>query len=67
MTKAILLIFDNVQHFMKQRDFRIGRENSMIIGIAATYVELNVQAAALDVGDKRRIFAWKSQLTSYWA
>ena len=57
MTKAILLIFDNVQHFMKQRDFRIGRENSMIIGIAATYVELNVQAASLDVVDKRKRIA----------
>jgi DNA polymerase III delta prime subunit len=57
MTKVILLIFDNVQHFMKQRDLRIGRENSMIIGIVATYVELEVQAAALDVVDKRRRIA----------
>jgi hypothetical protein len=24
MTRAILLIFDNVQHFMKQRDLRMG-------------------------------------------
>jgi len=54
MTRAILLIFDNVQHFMKQRDLRMGRENSMIIGIAATYIELEVRAAALDVQDKRR-------------
>jgi hypothetical protein len=54
MTRAILLIFDNVQHFMKQRDFRMGRENSMIIRIAATYIELEVKAVALDVQDKRR-------------
>jgi hypothetical protein len=56
-TSAILLIFDNVQHFLKQRDLRIGRENSMMIGIAATYVELEVQAAACDVMDKRRRIA----------
>jgi len=49
MTPAILLIFDNVQHFMKQWDLCMGRENSMIIGITATYIELEVRTAALDV------------------
>jgi hypothetical protein len=53
-TSTILLIFNNVQHFLKQRDLRIGQENSMMIGIAATYVELEVQAAACDVMDKCR-------------
>jgi hypothetical protein len=53
-TSAILLIFDNVQHFLKQHDLHIGWQNSMMIGIAATYVELEVQAATCDVMDKRR-------------
>jgi hypothetical protein len=57
MIKAILLIFDNVQHFLKQRDLRIGRDNSMIIGIAATFVELEVQSSACDVLDKQRRIA----------
>jgi hypothetical protein len=56
-TKAILLIFDNVQHFLKQRDLRIGRDNSMIIGIAATYVQLEVKSTACDVLDKRKRIA----------
>ena len=53
-TKMISLIFDNVQHFHKQRDLWIGQDNSMIIGIAATYIQLEVQAAACDVLDKWR-------------
>jgi hypothetical protein len=56
-TCAVMLIFDNVQHFLKQRDLRIGRENSMMIGIAATYVELETQAAACDIMDKHRRIA----------
>ncbi|KAJ7868427.1 hypothetical protein B0H13DRAFT_2281025 [Mycena leptocephala] len=52
-TKAKVLIFDNVQHFHEQRDFRIGRENSMIIGIAGTFFEFEVDLAALDPLDKR--------------
>ncbi|KAJ7108021.1 hypothetical protein C8R43DRAFT_1140157 [Mycena crocata] len=47
------LIFDNVQHFLRQRDLRIGRENSMIIGIFAFFFEFTVDAAALDPLDKR--------------
>jgi hypothetical protein len=54
MTNAILLIFDNVQHFHKQRDLCIGRDNSMIIGITVTYIELQIQAAPCDIADKRR-------------
>ncbi|KAJ7431051.1 hypothetical protein B0H11DRAFT_1942223 [Mycena galericulata] len=50
---ANVWIFDNVQHFHKQRDFRIGRENSMIIGIAGTFSQFRVDLAALDISDKR--------------
>ncbi|KAJ7699248.1 hypothetical protein B0H17DRAFT_1256751 [Mycena rosella] len=53
ITKAKKIIFDNFQHFKKQRDLRIGRENAMIIGIAATFFSFTVDAAALDVLDKR--------------
>jgi hypothetical protein len=56
-TNAIFLIFDNVQHFHKQRDLRIGRENNMIIGIAATYIQLEVDASACDLLDQRRRIA----------
>jgi hypothetical protein len=54
MTKAKVLIFDNIQHFLRQRDLRIGRENRMIIGIACTFFEIWVDETALDVLDKRR-------------
>ncbi|KAJ7463145.1 hypothetical protein B0H11DRAFT_2241122 [Mycena galericulata] len=40
-------------HFHKQRDFRIGRENSMSIGIAGTSFQFRVDLAALDISDKR--------------
>ena len=47
-TMAKTLIFDNVQHFRLQRELRVGRENSMIIGIAATFIEFRVDLEALD-------------------
>ncbi|KAJ7672979.1 hypothetical protein DFH06DRAFT_1266807 [Mycena polygramma] len=51
---ANALIFDNVQHFQRQRDLRIGRENMMIIiGIAATFFKFEVNLLALDYLDKR--------------
>ncbi|KAJ7429297.1 hypothetical protein FB451DRAFT_963813, partial [Mycena latifolia] len=53
-TKGKVVIFDNVQHFNRQRDLRIGRENSMIIGIAGTMFEIVVDADALDLLDKRK-------------
>ncbi|KAJ7806195.1 hypothetical protein B0H14DRAFT_2255004, partial [Mycena olivaceomarginata] len=53
MTKINVLIFDNVQHFARQRDLRIGRENAMIIGIACTYFTFTVDLLALDHLDKR--------------
>ena len=52
-TMAKKLIFDNVQHFRRQRELRVGRENSMIIGIAATFIEFRVDLEALDPLDKR--------------
>ncbi|KAJ7779878.1 hypothetical protein B0H16DRAFT_1830349, partial [Mycena metata] len=52
-TKAKAIIFDNVQHYFRQHDLRIGRENEMIIGIACTFFEFDVDLAALDVLDKR--------------
>ncbi|KAJ7508161.1 hypothetical protein B0H11DRAFT_2185164 [Mycena galericulata] len=52
-TQAKAIIFDNVQHFQRQRDLRIGRENTMIIGIAGTFFSFTVDVAALDVLDKR--------------
>jgi rRNA processing protein Krr1/Pno1 len=36
MIKANIIIFDNSQHFRRQRERRIGRENTMVIGISAT-------------------------------
>ncbi|KAH9931747.1 hypothetical protein B0H21DRAFT_813891 [Amylocystis lapponica] len=46
---------DNVQNYLRQRDARIGRENVLNIGIAATYVEApECDLKALDVDDKRR-------------
>lgn len=35
-----ILYMDNVQQHVRQRDLRIGRENHMQIGIAATYFEI---------------------------
>ncbi|KZP23942.1 hypothetical protein FIBSPDRAFT_1042497 [Athelia psychrophila] len=53
ITKTLLPLFDSVQHFLHQREMRIGRENTMIIGVAATSIELEVDAAALDILDKQ--------------
>jgi hypothetical protein len=57
LTKAKAIIFDNVQHFMRQRDIRIGLENRMIIGIACTFFEFTVDLMALDILDKRERIA----------
>jgi hypothetical protein len=56
-TNAIALIFDNVQHFQRQRDLRIGRENRKIIGVACTFFTFKVDLAALDLTDKRNRIA----------
>ncbi|KAG9217635.1 hypothetical protein CCMSSC00406_0003676 [Pleurotus cornucopiae] len=49
------LLFDNVQHYLKQRDQRIGRENSMVIGIAATYIRLKASPLACDPAERQRV------------
>jgi hypothetical protein len=53
-----ILRLDNVQQYIRQRDMRIGRENKMQIGIAATYFETEafVRGAA-DLDDKRKRIA----------
>ncbi len=35
-----IIRLDNVQNYLRLRDFRIGRENKMNIGIAATFTEI---------------------------
>lgn len=57
-TKFGKIVFDNVQNYHRQRDFRIGRENKLNIGMAATYIELEgIDPAAFDLDDKRRRLA----------
>lgn len=53
LVKVKIIIFDNTQHFRRQRDFRMGRENSMIIGVAGTFSHRLVPESALDVLDRR--------------
>ncbi|KAJ6503101.1 hypothetical protein DFH09DRAFT_1440647, partial [Mycena vulgaris] len=53
MVKATIIIFDNSQHFRRQRERRIGRENVMVIGISATFIQFLVDCTALDPADKR--------------
>jgi hypothetical protein len=49
------LIFDNIQNYLRQRDTHIGRENTLNIGIAATYVEIEgISTKAFDLDDKRK-------------
>ncbi|KAF8152779.1 hypothetical protein K438DRAFT_1477476, partial [Mycena galopus ATCC 62051] len=53
MVKVTIIIFNNSQHFRRQRERRIGRENMMVIGTSATYIQKLVAATALDPLDKR--------------
>ncbi|KAJ7456199.1 hypothetical protein FB451DRAFT_1048472 [Mycena latifolia] len=57
MVKANIIIFDNSQHFRRQRERRIGRENMMVIGISATFIQILVEATACDPLDRRRRLA----------
>lgn len=51
-------VVDNVQHYVNQRDARVGRENHMNVGIAGTYIEApTCPVVALDLDDKRRRLA----------
>lgn len=54
MVKANVIIFDNSQHFRRQRERRIGRENMMVIGISATLMQIWVDPEACDPLDRRR-------------
>ncbi|KII85006.1 hypothetical protein PLICRDRAFT_78107, partial [Plicaturopsis crispa FD-325 SS-3] len=53
-----ILRLDNVQNYHRQRDLRIGRENKMVIGIAATWIEAEgIDMRATDLEDKRQRIA----------
>ena len=53
-----IIRLDNVQNYLRLRDFRIGRENKMNIGIAATFTEIEgVDRRALDPDDRMRRIA----------
>jgi hypothetical protein len=57
-TKWGIIRLDNVQQYIRQRDLRIGRENKMQIGIAATYFETEGFVPGADsLDDKRRRIA----------
>ena len=53
-----ILRFDNVQHYVRPRNFRIGRESTMKIGTAATVFEFEAfTTSALSVEDKKKRLA----------
>lgn len=57
-TSSWILRLDNVQHYVRPRNFRIGREATMKIGTAGTVFEiLNFSRVALDIKSKREILA----------
>ncbi|KAH6899125.1 hypothetical protein BKA70DRAFT_1314453 [Coprinopsis sp. MPI-PUGE-AT-0042] len=57
-TKAGFLQFDNVQNYLRVRDFRFGRSNTLNIGIAATYCTLEgVVPEALSFSRKLEIMS----------
>ena len=57
-TKWGIIRLDNVQQYIRQRDLRIGREDKMQIGIAATYFENEGFVPGADnLDDKRRHIA----------
>ncbi|KAH9924246.1 hypothetical protein B0H21DRAFT_712469 [Amylocystis lapponica] len=54
-TKFGTIFLDNMQNYLCQRDARVGRENTLNIGITATYVEASgVDPKAFNLEDKRR-------------
>lgn len=53
-----VLRFDNVQHYIRPRNFRVGREAVMKIGTAGTVFEfLDFSTIALDINDKKQRIA----------
>lgn len=52
--RGVVIVMDNVQNFHLQRDPRIGRENTMNVGLAATLIEIDgVDPRAFSLDDKR--------------
>ena len=52
-TRAGVVVMDNIQNYLMQRDIRIGRMHTMNVGLAATYVELEgIHPNALNFADK---------------
>ncbi|KII83514.1 hypothetical protein PLICRDRAFT_119348 [Plicaturopsis crispa FD-325 SS-3] len=57
-TTVGIIRLDNVQNYLLQRDRRIGRQNKLNIGIAATYFEAEgIDPKAFDLDDKRKRLA----------
>jgi hypothetical protein len=54
LTSSWVLRFDNVQHYVRPRNFRVGRESTMIIGTAGTVFEvLDFSEAAMSIRKKK--------------
>ena len=52
--RGVVIVMDNVQNFHLQRDPRIGRENTMNVGLAATLIEIDgVDPRAFSLDDKQ--------------
>lgn len=65
LTKRGVLVIDNVQNYLRQRDSRIGRSNIMNIGLAGTYIELeDIDVRAFDMSAKSRILDENRQTTA---
>ncbi|KAG1887445.1 uncharacterized protein F5891DRAFT_1199909 [Suillus fuscotomentosus] len=65
LTKRGVLVIDNIQNYLRQRDSRIGRSNMMNIGLAGTYIELeDIDVRAFDMSAKSRIFDENRQTTA---
>jgi hypothetical protein len=57
-TSSVVLQFDNVQHYVRPRDFRNGREATMKVGTAGTVFEfLDFSAATMDIRNKQERLA----------
>ncbi|KAF8962188.1 hypothetical protein BDZ97DRAFT_1759423 [Flammula alnicola] len=53
-----ILRFDNVQHYVRPRNFRVGKEATMKIGTAGTVFEfVNFSSVALDINEKKKKLA----------
>ena len=68
-TTAGFIQLDNVQHYWRIRDPRIGRDNQMNIGTAATYVIMkDINPDALDFDENQRLLArgLRISVTTEW-